>query len=628
MNIAQVIAALQGGGNPDEAVIQAFQPGGAGLPPIPGPQVAPPSSPFPPPPGSPPPAAPPAPPTTTVPTGAVTPVTNPIPAAASPNALQSPPDLANMYVQLMQQNRNAAALDSGLTMIAAGLSPYEGTRKALIAASAAGGAQGAGNITSADLINLQKQQQSMKDMLLRRSVLGGLGKQYNLSPETLVALETSGKLDEVIAAHNTGHVIKVTNAENGQESLHHAITGKEIAKIGGPKPEEGEFVEGATGRQLRSKRTGETMGPSAGLPPTSEARTNAEMLDGINAELVAAGKPKISMTEYLTTVKRDKQKAANAADIEALAQINEENAAAGKPAVGMQYFITTIKLEPREAPNAKYIASLAAINKDRPADKQMGMEEYIRRYGKSGVTVNVGPQGQKFPEPPPGQDWERADNGDVLVTDGKPKLYDLPGSDAAIKRREHALKVEKAEREEKKATEAEVVKDRTAWTKVSSVSRAVDTAKDLIKNQKSYWPATGLGSSIPAQFGSTSATNVRSVLRTVDANTAFSQLQSMRDASPQGSAGLGSVTDFEQKMLSSAFASLDPYQDDDQLLANLNHVKAAMIVLAENDFKKGGRLSDAEAQAAYEKALAKALKEVEQEGGGGKIGGNDVRRIN
>jgi len=630
MNIAQVIAALQGGGNPDDAVIQAFQPGGAALPPIPGPTAGPPSSPFPPAPGSPPPAAPPAPPTTTVPTGAVTPVTNPIPADASPNALQSPPDLANMYIQLMQQNRNAAALDSGLTMIAAGLSPYEGTRKALIAASAHG-AGNASNVTSADIINLQKHQQAMKDMLLRRSVLGGLGKQYNLSPETLVALETSGKLDEVIAAHNTGHVIKVTDAATGQESLHHAITGKEIAKIGGPKPEEGEFVEGATGRELRSKRTGLPMGGGpTGLPPTADARANAEMLDGINAERKAAGQPPLSMEQYLTTVKRDPQQPANAADVQTLAQINAENAAAGRPPVSMEQYVTTIKREKKEAPNAKDEAALEAINRDRKTRGigEMGMEEYIRRYGKSGVTVNVGPQGQKFPEPPPGQDWKREPNGDVMVNDkNEPTLYDLPGSDAALKRKEHALKVEKGEREERTANEGEVAKARARYATVSSVSNAVDVAKDIIRNQKSYFPATGLGSSITAQFGGTSATDIRATLRTIDANTAFSQLQAMRDASTQGSAGLGSVTDFEQKMLSSVWSSLDPHQSDERLLANLNRNKAAMIVLAENDFKKGGKVSDAEAKASYDKAFAKTLAEVEREGGG-KIRGDDVRRTN
>jgi hypothetical protein len=136
---------------------------------------------------------------------------------------------------------------------------------------------------------------------------------------------------------------------------------------------------------------------------------------------------------------------------------------------------------------------------------------------------------------------------------------------------------------------------------------AAETAEKLIRGQKTYWPSTGAFSSIPTMFGSSGATDVRSAISTITANAAFSQLQQMRDASTQGSAGLGSVTDFEQKMLAATFASLDPYQSDANLLKNLNRIRAGMTVLAENDFKKGGKMTDAQAAASYQQALDKEL---------------------
>jgi len=299
MRLADIIATLQAGGDPNQAVMQAYQPTGdqmAGIPtpmypPLPNaapPDVAPPVAP---PANIPTPeAAAPPPPASTTPTGVVSPVTNPVPAPAAPTALQSPPDLANMYVKLMEKNQNAAALDSGLTLMAAGLSNNLTTRNALIQHAAAGGGKGAGGITSTDIINLQKQDQANKDRLMRQSLLGGLAKQYNLSPEAIAALESSGKLDEVIQAHSTGHLLKVTDAATGQEMLTHPITGKVVAAIGGKKPVETQFVDG----QLRRKDTGEPVGPAGEQQPLEAQR----LLADANKERATRGLPPLTTEEW------------------------------------------------------------------------------------------------------------------------------------------------------------------------------------------------------------------------------------------------------------------------------------------------------------------------------------------
>src|SRR3954464_5705549 len=114
MDIADIIASIQRGLSPDQAVMQA---GGA----MPqqqaqaGYQTQTPQTPIP-----------------NAPQGQMTPVTNPQPADKAPAATQSPPDLANMYIELMRKNQNAAQLDSGLTTIAAGFSKYPETRAALL----------------------------------------------------------------------------------------------------------------------------------------------------------------------------------------------------------------------------------------------------------------------------------------------------------------------------------------------------------------------------------------------------------------------------------------------------------------------------------------------------------------
>ena len=368
MNLANLIAALQSGMDPNQAVVQAASPGSEGpeslvRPPMPVSNIPTPGSPVPLPPPRPPEAGPgappvepptgPPPPAPTTPEGAKTPVTNPAPAAASPTATQSPPDLANMYVKLMQQNQNAAAMDSGLTLVAAGLTPHQATRQALIGlAGQGGGGRGAGGITSADLINLQKQQQATKDMLLRRSILGGLAKQYGLSEEAAIALETSGKLDEVIAAHQSGHLQKVEDAATGQAVMVHPITGKEIVRIGGAKPVPGTPVKTEEGpTKFINPNSGEQIGPDiGGNKPVTGVQVKTE--------------------EGPTRIVNPQTGEQIGGDIGGLKMIEKE-------------------------------VILREINKTRPPDKQMTMEELIKLTG-GGVTVNVGKDGTPFPDPRPG----------------------------------------------------------------------------------------------------------------------------------------------------------------------------------------------------------------------------------
>ena len=179
-----------------------------------------------------------------------------------------------MYVKLMEKNQNAAALDSGLTLMAAGLSNNLVTRHALIQnAASSGGGRGAGGITSADIINLTKHQAEMKNNLLRQSLLGGLAKQYNLSPETIQYLEASGKLDEVIKHQNTQNLHLVEDKVDGSQAFYSVTTGKKVADVRPPQV------------------------------PGEKVHEFDDQLATINKERVAAGQPPMTMEQYIQTKK-------------------------------------------------------------------------------------------------------------------------------------------------------------------------------------------------------------------------------------------------------------------------------------------------------------------------------------
>jgi hypothetical protein len=514
MNIADIIMAITGGKDPNAAVMdaQGAMPGPPGPPPQQAPQKPPP----------------------TAPQGAQTPLTNPQPNDRAPNITQSPPDLANMYVKLMEKNQDAQQLDSGLRLMAAGLSKYPENRAALIAGAGRGGQ--AGGITSNDIINLQKQQQAQQDMALRRSLLGGLAKQYNMTPTQIQYLEASGKLDEVLKHYSTENLSQVTDA-NGQVHMVAPRSGKIITTIGSEKPEETETLTRPDGSQVKiSKETGKVIAEVGPARKVGDAIPNME-------------------------------------DERAIA--NRERAAKG--------------LEPISVEDFKKLTVTPATN------------------------INVGADGSVFGKAPEGYEWERDKaTGKILLDDkGHGRYYKVPEgkpADAAA---------EKAKEEEATAKKT-ATQERLKQMSASAVVRSADEAIKIIDEAPFYAPAAGFGASVGGYFGGTPTTNLKPKLAEINSNTAFAQLKAMRDASTSGASGLGQVTDFEQRMLASATANLDQYQDAAQLKRALRKAQATMLVLAENTF-------DQKDAAAFDAALNAKMTEFEAKAGDAKGRHGNIR---
>ena len=572
MNIADLILALQKGGDPNAVMLASAQadagaqPGPPGIPPAlasltAGTGVA--SAPKPP---TPPPGASgvtPPPPPPAAPAGTPTPVTNPIPSEQAPRIMQSPPDLSNMYLQLMKDNRNAALMDSGASLVAAGFSKYPENRAALIAGANKAGS-GQNMLSSEDIVRLQGLQVKGQELQLRQAAKAGLMKKYGLDRDTTDYLDASGKLDEVIKHKNTQNLTLVESAD-GSKQFYDPIGGKPVGPvITPPKAEEGQWVEGPNGPELRSKKDGRLMGGGAlGLKPSEDERARAD----INKQRKDRGLPEVTTEEFLTTIKRPPQQAANAQDEENLASINRDNALANKPPMSMETYLTTVKRSP-------------------------------------GVTVNVSPDGVKFPDPQPGQDYIRTPDGKVKVfEDGKPRQYTISGStaeqEAEKKRLDIAEKTKEQEDLQKKETKKRVNESFAA----SNVGSAVDTALSLTDR----WGAAGVGSKIVRgiPIGGMPWDTLDAKLDTIKSNVGFQELQKMRDASPTG-AGLGPVSDFENKLLSSTTASLATYQDPAELKKGLIRIKAAFHVLATNKYDDKNPETE---KARFNKDLNDAIRE-------------------
>lgn len=591
MDINEIIAALRNGLNPDAAILGAATP--PGMPPIPpsGPPMMPDTpvirapAPSAGPPGPPPLAA--------APQGAQTPITNPTPSDQTPRTMQSPPDLANMYLKLVSDNKNAAALDSGATLIAAGLSNRPENRTALI--QGAMGNKAGTSITAQDIINLQKQQVENQALAIRQAAKGGLMKKYKLDRDSLDYLDASGKLDEVIKHHNTQNLVQGTDAATGQVSFYNASDGTKVADIGGPKPPGTQWVDGPNGPELRTMDTGRQVAPPLGAKPQEDQ----VKLDQINAERIKKGDAPIGMEEYLKTVKRDEKTEPNAQDKAALEQINEERKTAGKPPILMEEYIKTVKRDPQQAANAADAAAVEAINTDRKNEGKppITMEHYLTKIKRTGVTVNVGDKGQQFPTPPQGQDYIRNEDGTVKVgDDGKPTLFTVKGAeplttDLTTKQREERDALEKKNK-------AHIQKTMTS----NNVTSAVDRALELVNKPG----VTGFGNKIVRSLspGGMPSDSYDAAIATVSSNTAINALQQMRESSPTGGA-LGNVTDYENRMLASTIAGLHNSQKTEDAEKALIRVKATFATMLNQRYE--GKPGD---DARFQADLAKNIEEM------------------
>jgi hypothetical protein len=102
------------------------------------------------------------------------------------------------------------------------------------------------------------------------------------------------------------------------------------------------------------------------------------------------------------------------------------------------------------------------------------------------------------------------------------------------------------------------------------VSQEIDKALKEIN-----WTTTGFVGSGAKYVPGTQAHGLARLIDTIKGNIGFDKLQAMRENSPTGGA-LGSISDFENKMLQSVLGSLEQSQDGASLRANLERLKGVL----------------------------------------------------
>lgn len=495
----------------------------------------------------------------------------------TPDSMQSPPDLANMYLKLMEKNQNAAALDSGITTIAAGFAQPD-NRAALLQMAANSGQGGASGISMDDILKIQKSQQDQAALVAQRAQLPGLMKQYNLDEATVKYLDATGQLDETISALAKPET-EVVEAADKSKKLIDKRTGETIKELSPKVPRATEYVKKGDGSQTLVYSDDKTEVSSGKALTNIEAPVETEIVKAADGSNVLVNKKDGTKIGTVTP----------AADPETM----ELERADGSKALIKKSDGSIIKeLSKPKIVNEEDKNHLAQINSERAAANKppMTMEEFLASQ-KGGVTVNVGPNGVDYGDPPPDMAWKRDKDGKVLLDeDGLPTAGYVKGSPKEIEARDK----EKAAADAAEGTSAK--EERKTGTR-AIVNQDVQRAVNEIEKHKDDWVSgTGLGSLL-AGLPKTDAFALSTLLNTVKGNIGFDKLQSMREASKTGAA-LGPVSDFENRLLQSTEGSLAQGQEPAEIIYNLQRYDA----LAEaylNGYKdpKTGKLRHIESQA-------------------------------
>lgn len=101
------------------------------------------------------------------------------------------------------------------------------------------------------------------------------------------------------------------------------------------------------------------------------------------------------------------------------------------------------------------------------------------------------------------------------------------------------------------------------------VTEDIGRALDIIEADPAF--TTGVVGQVLSNIGGSPANRVRNLVDTVKSNVGFDRLQAMRESSPTGGA-LGSVTERELSLLTSAIGSLEQSNNADDLAYNLRRV--------------------------------------------------------
>jgi hypothetical protein len=180
---------------------------------------------------------------------------------------------------------------------------------------------------------------------------------------------------------------------------------------------------------------------------------------------------------------------------------------------------------------------------------------------------------------PQGRPWERY--GAPQQSAPPPVIYGPPKTEDPLDRRLKSLEAtqreaqiaetqRKAEEQRQKAEKFESSKASALASLRNVIAKIDEVGKDASDNRG--WGETGFTGAIMRNVPGSPALDLAENIKTIDASSAFSALQAMRESSPTGGA-LGQITERELELLKSTVSNLSTSQSQGQFLSNLKNAR-------------------------------------------------------
>lgn len=234
--------------------------------------------------------------------------------APQPQAYTSPPELVNLYTQLIDRQRKATMIDRGIGLMGASLAFPENRPGILQAFSGEGSS---GTSLSSDpmafvdqLMKMQTAQSALAQKAAHRAALPAIAKQYGLDLQTAQYLFDTGELDGLLSELSKPDN-EIVSLEDGTKVIVNKSSGDMSAPFGPPKKREIEIRTDDRGTQFPVyKDTGERVG-SGNLVEGQGATENERLWRADEADRAARGLPSRSLSEFVEQIGRSRAGAAN-----------------------------------------------------------------------------------------------------------------------------------------------------------------------------------------------------------------------------------------------------------------------------------------------------------------------------
>jgi hypothetical protein len=180
------------------------------------------------------------------------------------DAYKSPPDLSQMYLDMMNKTMRAQQFDKGATLIAAGLAQDQNKGNLIDMASQQGSATGQSGMFST-IYELQTKAAEAAQKQALRARLPSIAKAHGLSIEDVEVMFEGGQLEEFLkeAANPETQVVE---RSDGSRVLIDSNTGQVIREVGGAKTRKKTYQKIGNKDVLVYEDTGEPVDPNAALP--------------------------------------------------------------------------------------------------------------------------------------------------------------------------------------------------------------------------------------------------------------------------------------------------------------------------------------------------------------------------